>query len=98
MRAKNYVHNKKKEHATKDIYAILSGLMVRRMTNYYNDLKYRTNNRYKQNVTKVFTLVHYLSNKTRAYFQRWKEIADKKAVIQELNEEGPVREEVFEQR
>jgi hypothetical protein len=42
--------------------------------------------------------VHYISNKARTYFQRWKETAQKQTVIIELNEEGPVREEVFEQR
>ena len=66
------------------------------MTVYYNDLKYRTNNKYKQNVTKVFTIIHNLSNKARAYFLQWKEITNKLALAQELHEEGPVREEVFE--
>lgn len=47
---------------------------------------------------KVFTIIHNLSNKTRAYFLRWKENADKTALIQELNDEGPVREQVFEHR
>lgn len=50
VRAKNYVHNKKKEHATKDLQSILNSLLMSRMTRYYNDLKYRTNNKYKQNV------------------------------------------------
>ena len=81
-----------------NIYSILSNLYTNKMTRYYNDLKYRTNNRYKQNVHKVFTMIHHLSNKTRAYFLRWKETADKKALIQEIHEEGPVREQVFEQR
>lgn len=47
VRAKNYVHTKKKEHSTKDIYSILNNLLTTRMTTYYNDLKYRTNHKYK---------------------------------------------------
>lgn len=47
VKAKNYVHDKKKENASKDIYSILSGLLTRRMNSYYNELKFRTNNKYK---------------------------------------------------
>ena len=68
------------------------------MTSYYNDLKYRTANRHKQNLTKAYTVIHHLCNKTRGYFLHWKEVSAKAALAQELHEEGPIREEVFEQR
>lgn len=46
----------------------------------------------------MFAVIHNLSNKTRAYFQRWIENSAKIALHKEMHEEGPIREEVFEQR
>jgi len=42
VKAKNYVYKKKKEHSTKDIYGILSNLLIRKKTDYFQSLKYRT--------------------------------------------------------
>lgn len=41
-KAKKYVHMKKKEFASKDVYGILSNLVNRRKTQYLHELKYKT--------------------------------------------------------
>jgi len=98
VRAKKYVHQKKKEHSARDIYAILSNLLVRRMTSYYSELKYRTVSKRKQDMHKAFTVMHCLSNKLRQYFTLWKQNLENENLVLEVKDEGPIREEVFDQR
>jgi hypothetical protein len=97
-RAKNYVFQKKKELASKDIYAILSNLMVRRMNSYFSELKFKTTLAQKETLHKFFTVSKNLSNKTRQYFLKWKAQASFITLQEEIDGEGPVREQVFEQK
>ena len=73
VRSKNYVHNKEKELASRDIHSLLNNLFLRRMTNYFLDLKYRSTNKYKQALLKVFTMTQNLNNKIRTMFLDWKQ-------------------------
>lgn len=95
-KAKNYVQQKKKENSTKDIYNILNNLILRRKTQYLSDLKYQTLGLYKSNVFKAFTVMHNMSNKLRQCFNKWKKHSNFNTLVKEMNEEGPVREEMFE--
>jgi hypothetical protein len=97
-RAKLFVHNKQKEMSSKEIYGILNNLIQRKKCAYLAELKFRTLGSYKHNVIKAYTVLHNVSNKLRVYFQRWKDSTAKSELSEEMHWEGPVREEIFEER
>jgi hypothetical protein len=68
------------------------------MTGYLSDLKHKTAIKNKQDLHKLFTILHSLSGKMRQYFLRWKQENNNRKLVEELNEEGPIRELWFEQR
>ena len=43
------------------------------------------------------TVLNSLSTKIRAYFLRWKQRDQTEKLKEEMNEEGPVREQIFEE-
>lgn len=42
--------------------------------------------------------MYNIGNKLRFFFTQWKNGSDERTLAKEMHEEGPVREEVFEQR
>jgi len=53
-RSKGYVFQKKKEHSAKDIQGFLYNLYLRKLSGHFYDLKFRSMNKYKQNVSRVY--------------------------------------------
>jgi hypothetical protein len=39
--------------------------------------------------------MHNASNKMRMFFNKWRETSNLNTIVKEMNEEGPVREEIF---
>jgi hypothetical protein len=97
-KAKKYVHQKQKEVACQDAYGIFNNLINMRKLRYWNDLKGRTLLKHKQRKHKMHTVMQKVLHKVRAYFMRWKQSADGKTLAEELHDEGPIREQIFEDR
>jgi len=47
---------------------------------------------------KGFTILLNIGNMVRFYFNNWKESANKASLSKEMHEEGPIREEIFEDK
>jgi len=47
---------------------------------------------------KQFTILFSIGNQVRHFFLKWKHQSNERSLAKEMNEEGPVREEVFEER
>jgi hypothetical protein len=47
---------------------------------------------------KALTILHAFSNRKRHMFNTWRRNADLKTLAKEMEEEGPIREQVFEHK
>ena len=90
------MHERQKERSSHDIYNNLANLRMRKMANYFTTLKIGTTDVKKETLKKFLTVSRSLNNKTREYFQRWQKCINNNEVVRECNEEGPIREEVFD--
>lgn len=95
-RAKGFVQKKNKEYSSQNIESILTDLFNRKKQSYFNSLKFRVANMHSQGMKKVTTMIRNWNNKLRAYFERWKQRDQNELMKIEMNEEGPIRDEIFE--
>lgn len=61
-----------------------------------NDLRVKSLLAKRERLVKSFTILHNLGNSMRAHFLKWKEWSQEQTLAIEMQEEGPIREEVLE--
>lgn len=97
-RSKGFVHDKNKENAAINIFSLLENTLLNKKSQYLTELRVRCIQRRNENWVKGFTIIRKFTQSLRYHFNQWKEGAQLRSVVKEMNDEGPIREQAFEER
>jgi hypothetical protein len=94
--AKDYVYEAEKKHATKDAYSILDKLYSKKMNDYLSHFRTVSWNMKASEAKRRAMFKHVISRGVRQAFMTWKKRADELFTEEEVNDCGPVVEDVLE--
>ena len=95
--AKKAVYRTQQNYSLKDLVSVLHTMHQKRMYRYLSDLRELIYSD-KERCAKIKNLFSHFGDSagTRNYFNRWKNQAKKAETVQEVNEAGPIVEEVLD--
>ena len=94
--SKKLATNRFKRRASYDIMSILSERHIRKSRIYFNKYKFKVSDRHQRVMRLNIIYGKFNAQLKHTGFRRWVHYTDKHMDAQELNEIGPVTEEVFE--
>ncbi len=94
--SKQNVHGHEKEIATKNIKNTLLKIYLRKMLQHYSHLRRQIHGDKVVETKKRTMFGHFISAQVRDAFNRWKQKAQFATTVIEVNEIGPVVEEVLD--
>lgn len=96
--SKDYNHARQKRHAASDMASALHELYLTRMAQNMSAFRKVVYDQKRKDRIIGSMLGHWTSRSLRSYFMRWKNQADLATVVIDVNETGPVVEEVLDER
>jgi hypothetical protein len=97
-RAKAFVHSQRKANSVFATCSALQVLINKKRHQYFIDFRLRCMRKSEQDMHKALTILHAVSNRKRHMFNKWRTNADLMTLAKEMEEEGPIREQVFEHK
>ena len=96
VRSKNDVHRHEKGLSSKNMNSVLTRLYRKRLLDYMSHLRLMSLKWKKEELKKLTMVKHCLSRGLRFAFDRWKRQANIAQTVIEVNDAGPVVEEVLD--
>ena len=96
VRSKNDVHAHEKDLSAKNVNSVLTRLYRNRLDTYMTHFRLVTLNGKRQQAKQLSMVKHCLTRSTRAAFEKWKSQAHYATTVIDVNESGPVVEEVLD--
>ena len=97
-KAKYFAYLKRKENATTWLAVGLGNIFKMKKRQYLTEFRAGAIDKWRVDSLQKVVIGLNNAQKMRSYFIQWKEQSEKKTLIKELNEEGPVREQDFNYR
>jgi hypothetical protein len=94
-RAKAFAHQRRKEQAARDLVNHMDMLKKRQLESTISQLKVVPIMRYNKGLKQFNTVMRNFTDQQRRCFQLWKNKAQEHTLVKEMNEEGPIREEIW---
>ena len=96
VRAKNDVHSHEKGLSTKNVHSVLTRIYRKRLLDYMTHLRLVSLKGKREQMKKLSMIKHCLTRSMRAAFERWRRQANIATTVIDVNEAGPVVEEVLD--
>lgn len=96
--AKDLVYSQRKKVGAADAFSILHKLYISRMTRYMSEMRVKAYRNKESTSKRIMMINHLMSRQLRRSFNKWKTQTEACETVDDVNECGPVVEEVLEAR